>query len=249
MSMLKRDIHTGKISFNLLLALSLAIHITFLGGILLFRSGNQAPQSQLQAITVEIKNIYFPDKEVNPKVSTRSTARPATLLKGSEAATPVKQAEIDPPAIQAEMPFSAQAKTVLTAPPLAAAPKPPAIQPQATFHQAAPAAGNAGKAAAQATAIDRDYTAMVRELIDRQKEYPLMARRSGVEGTVHIKFVIGRDGSLKKAEVSRSSGRLILDRAAINAVSAVRRFPAVPASMEGPELNFELPLTYKIAGH
>lgn len=249
MSMLKRGIHAGKISFNVLLALSLAIHITFLGGALLFYGSNLAPLPQLQGISVEIKNIDFSDKEVNPKVSELSTARPATVAKRNVAATPVQQAEIHPPAMKAEMPFPAQAKTVVTAPPLAAEPQPPEVQPQAPVHQAAPAAGNAGKVAAQAHAIDREYTARVRELIDRQKEYPLMARRSGVEGTVYIKFVLARDGSLKQAEVSRSSGKRILDKAAINAVSAVKRFPAVPAAMEGADLNFELPLTYKIGGH
>lgn len=249
MSMLKRDRHAGKLSFKVLLALSLAIHLTFLGGVILLRSSYHAPLPQLQGITVEIKSIDFPTKGVNQKASELSTARPATVPKRSVAATPVQQAEIHPPAIKAEMPFPAQAKTIVTAPPLAAVPQPPALLPQAPLHQAAAAAGNAAKVAAQAHAIDREYTARVRELIDRQKEYPLLARRSGVEGTVYIKFVLGRDGSLKQAEVSRSSGRRILDTAALNAVSAVRRFPAVPAAMEGAELNFELPLTYKIAGH
>lgn len=249
MSMRKCDIHEGKISFNVLLALSLAVHITFLGGALLFRNSNHAPLPQLQAITVEIKSIDFPSKGVSKKFGPPSTSRAATAAKKSAAATPVQQAEILPPAMKAEMPFPAPAKTVVTAPPLAAVPQSPVVQPQAPAHQAAAAAGDAVTVATQAHAIDREYTARVRELIDRQKEYPLMARRSGAQGTVYIKFVLARDGSLKQAEVSRSSGRRILDTAALNAVSAVRRFPAVPAAMAGAELNFELPLTYKIAGH
>ena len=250
MSMLKCDIHADKISFNVLLALSLAIHITILAGALLFRSSKHLPLPQLQGITVEIKSIDFPDKEVNPKDSELSIARPATGPKRTGVATSVPQAEINPPATKAEMPFPAKAKTVLTESTLAAVPQPPAIQPQAPVNRAAAAVeGKAGPVATQAHAIDREYTARVRELIDREKEYPLMARKSGTEGTVYIKFVLARDGSLKQAEVSRSSGRRILDKAALNAVSAVRRFPHFPASMEGAELNFELPLTYKITGH
>lgn len=246
---IQNDIHAGRISFNTLLALSLAIHITFLGGAALFQSSSNAPLPQLQSISVEINSIDSPAKAVNPKISKLSTARPATAQKRSAVATSVQRDEIHPPAIKEELPFPAQAKTVLTAPPLAAVSQPSAVQPEAPVHQAAAAAGNAGTIATQANSIDKVYTTRVRELIDRQKEYPLMARKSGAEGTVYIKFVLARDGSLKRAEVSRSSGRRILDKAAINAVTAVRRFPAVPASMEGAELNFELPLTYKIAGH
>lgn len=248
MTTLKDGIDAGRISFNLLLTLSLAIHITFLGGVILFQGSYHAPLPQLQGIIVEIKSIDFPAKEVNPKASELSTARPATVKKNSGTSTPLQQAEIHPKAIQAEMTFPAQAKTFVTAPPLAAEPQPPAIPPQAPLHQSASAAGKAVTVATEAHAIDKEYTARVRELIDRQKEYPLMARRSGSEGTVYIKFVLARDGSLKQAEVSRSSGRSILDKAAMNAINSVRRFPAVPASMEGSELNFELPLVFKLGG-
>jgi len=245
MSMLKRH----RESFNGLLALSFAIHLIILSGVILLRNSNQVSLPQLEGITVEINSIDFPAQEVKHKSSVPATARPAIKEKVNVVATPVLQTETANPAMQAEMTVPVQAKISLPATPPAAKAQTPATQPQPQNHKTAAAADNAAAVITQADSINREYGARVRELIDRQKEYPLMARRSGVEGTVYIKFVIGRDGSLKKAEVSRSSGRRILDRAAINAVSAVRRFPAVPASMEGPELNFELPLTYKIAGH
>ena len=255
MSILQSDIPAGKISFNTLLAFSLGIHITFLGGALLFRSSN-APLPHLQSISVDIKNIDFPDKVVKSDVKKLSTAQPAPVQKKSVKAgsgspeVPLQQAEIQPLANKEVMPLPVQVKPVVSAPPLAVVSRLPAtVQPKAPVQQTTAAAGKAAPVASQSSSIGREYASRIRELIDQQKEYPVMARRSGTEGTVYIKFVIARDGRLKQAEVSRSSGRRILDKAAIDAVTRVNRFPAVPEVMEGAELNFELPLAFKIAGN
>jgi len=254
-SFLHNDIPAGKISFNALLALSLGIHIIFLGGALLFR-GYTPPLPHLQSITVDIKNIDLPAKAVKPDVKERSTAQPVTVKEkiavagSSSPAVPLQQAEIQPLAKKEEMPLLVQAKPVVSAPPAAAVSRmPTALQPKAPVQQTSTAIGRAAPVAPQPHAIGKEYTSRVRALIDQQKEYPLMARKSGTEGTVYIKFVLARDGRLKQAEVSRSSGRRILDRAAIEAVTRVSRFPAVPDDVVDSELNFELPLAFKIAGN
>lgn len=256
MSILQSDIPAGKISFNALLAISLGIHITILGGALLFRSSN-TPLPHLQSITVEIKSMDSPDEKVEPNVKKLPTAIPVTVQKKSVVAAssipamPVQQTEALPLAKREEMLLPSQTKTIMAVPELATVGQQPAkVQPKASFAaQSVASAGKASPVAAQPNAISREYTSRIRALIDQQKEYPLMARRSGTEGTVYIKFFLARDGKLKRAEVSRSSGRSILDKAAINAVTSVNRFPAVPEAMEGSELSFELPLAFKIAGN
>lgn len=255
MSMLQSEIHAGKISFNVLLALSLGIHITFLGGAALMHSRSSYPLPHLQSINVEIDSIEVPDNEVNPRVREQSLTRPAIVQAKSEMATerrpakPLQQPEALIPAKTAEMPLPLQAKTSLGARPSMAAPLPAApAQPEMPLQQPA-ASGKARTGVPLPDSTGRAYTALIRGMIDQQKEYPLMARKSGAEGTVYIKFVLARDGRLKRTEVSRSSGKNILDRAAINAVTRVNRFPTVPESMEGTEFSFELPLTFKIAGN
>ena len=254
MSIIQSDIPAEKISFNKLLALSLGIHITFLGGALLFRSSSNSSLPQLQNITVEIQSIDAPAKEVVTKGKERPTARPATaqeksaMASSSSPATPVEQPETLSPARKEKMFHPVQAEAVVTAPPLGVAPDTSAtVQPKAALQSPVVVSGKTA-AATQSSSLVRSYTSMVRNLIDQQKEYPIMARRSRFEGTVYIKFILARDGRLKHAEVSRSSGRRILDKAAINAVTRVNRFPAVPESMNGSELSFELPLVYKITG-
>jgi len=255
MSILQNDIPAGKISFNALLALSLGIHMTFLAGALLFPSSTPH-LPHLQSITVDIKSIDLPANKIKAEVKELVTAQPATVQEksavagSSRPAVPVQQAEIQPLAKKEEMPLLVQAKPVVTASPLATVARlPTAVQPKAPVQQTAAAAGKAAPVAPRPITPGKEYTSRVRELIDQQKEYPLMARRSGTEGTVYIKFVLARDGSLKQAEVSRSSGRRILDKAAIDAVTRVNRFPAVPDDVAGTELNFELPLAFKIAGN
>jgi len=255
MMSIQSDMPAEKRAFSALLALSLGLHITLSGAALLFNSSN-APLPHLQSITVEIKCTDFPAKEVKADVKKLSAPQPAPLEKkcvtagSSSPAVPLQQADIQPLAKKEEMPLPLQAKTSVAAPPLAAISRLPAtVQPKALLQQTTTAPGNAAPVAPQPNSVGKEYTSKVRELIDQQKEYPLLARRIGAEGTVYIKFILARDGRLKQAEVSRSSGRRILDKAAIDAVTRVNRFPAVPDDMVGPDLNFELPLAFKIAGN
>lgn len=217
-------------------------------------SSSRLPQPQ--SIIVEIGQFNRAVLEVDPKNTVRSLARPVIVQAKSVAAdpgrlaAPVQQAEALVPAKKEELPLPVQAEKIQPAQPLVSVPPTAApAQPKNPWQQPAAAAGKAASGAAQINAIEKSYTALIRGMIDQQKEYPLMARKSGAEGTVYVKFVLGRDGRLKRAEVSRTSGRSILDRAAINAVTRINRFPAFPESMEGAELNFELPLAYKLAGN
>jgi periplasmic protein TonB len=256
MSIWQRDIDEGQFSLNAFLVLSLGIHLVFLGGAVLVRWSSPSPLPHLQSIIVEIDRIDSTTNELKPRVKEPARAEPAPVPTKSDSAvssrpvTPVQPAEMQPPAKKEEMVLQAQTKTVVTAPPAAIAPAPPAdLPPKPPLQQAVAAAGTAAKGVPQQSAAGREYTALIRGMIDQQKEYPLMARKAGTEGTVYVRFALTRDGRLKRAEVSRSSGRIILDKAAVNAVKNVARFPPVPDALEGAELNFELPLLYKIDGN
>lgn len=59
-----------------------------------------------------------------------------------------------------------------------------------------------------------------------QPDYPSSARKAGIEGTVRIRFLVGKDGSVESASVSASSGNAELDQAALNAAYGWRFNPA-----------------------
>jgi TonB family protein len=107
-------------------------------------------------------------------------------------------------------------------------------------------AGSQPATSGNAQAERAGYLAQIRNMIESHKEYPAMARKSGMEGTVHVRFVLDRDGVLKDADISRSSGKSLLDKAAVRAIANVARFPAIPESLNGSALIFEIPVIFKL---
>ena len=91
------------------------------------------------------------------------------------------------------------------------------------------------------------YQALLRSLIDKHKEYPLFARRAGLEGTCVVRCVISRDGDLRRTQLRKASGSTHLDGAALRAVKGVGRFPPVPQEVDGPEVTFEIPIVFKLS--
>jgi protein TonB len=73
-----------------------------------------------------------------------------------------------------------------------------------------------------------DYLSLIVSRIQRQKRYPLGARRRGIEGEVKVKFSIDRRGNLIGIELERSSGFEILDEEALSMVRRASPFPAPP---------------------
>jgi periplasmic protein TonB len=93
---------------------------------------------------------------------------------------------------------------------------------------------------------EQSYLAVLKEIIERNKEYPLMARKGGMEGTVRIRCSLWRSGELREAAVIKPSGYTILDNAALRAVRAVGRFPLVPSEIKGETYSFVAPLTFRL---
>jgi len=95
-------------------------------------------------------------------------------------------------------------------------------------------------------APDGRYLAQIRGLIERRKEYPVPARKTGQEGTTMVSFILGKNGELKEARIAVSSGRTLLDRAALRAVENVGRFPPFPVDTWGDSRTFQAPISFRI---
>jgi len=76
-------------------------------------------------------------------------------------------------------------------------------------------------------------------------EYPAIAREKGIEGTVHVRFIIERDGSVSRVEVERTTARE-LNQAALDAVR--RSPPWNPASNRGEAVRsiMVIPVTFRL---
>ncbi len=96
------------------------------------------------------------------------------------------------------------------------------------------------------SATTGSYLSRCRALIEKNKDYPVMARRGRIEGTVTVSCVLMRDGSLRASGVARTSGSTLLDNAALRAVRSVGRFPPLPPGIHVNELAFDVPITFRL---
>ncbi len=79
-----------------------------------------------------------------------------------------------------------------------------------------------------------DWRQLLRQRIERAKRYPALARRLGMEGTVHVEFRIARDGSVEGIKVAKSSGYPLLDEASVQAIKRAVPLPIVPGKIRVP---------------
>lgn len=86
----------------------------------------------------------------------------------------------------------------------------------------------------------------VQDWLAQHRHYPRAARRSGAEGTVWVRFVLDRAGSLQGSEVLESSGHAVLDRAALDLLQRAAPFPALPADLAMDEIELVLPIEYDL---
>ena len=82
----------------------------------------------------------------------------------------------------------------------------------------------------------------IRARIERNKRYPRSA--GGASGVATVQLTITRSGQLAALSLQGSSGNPLLDQAALEAVRAVGRFPAAPAAITAPSMNFNLRINF-----
>ncbi len=85
-----------------------------------------------------------------------------------------------------------------------------------------------------------DYLKLIIREVEKNKFYPLIARRMGIEGKVKLKIVIGKGGELLSVSVLSSDSE-ILKRAAVKTLKKCH-FPPPP----GGKFETELTIHYKL---
>lgn len=82
--------------------------------------------------------------------------------------------------------------------------------------------------------------------LQRQFEYPLLARRQGWHGTVWLSFTIEPDGALDRIKVASSSGHDLLDTAAVAAMRRVGKLTQASHWLNGLSLDMSIPVIYRL---
>ena len=79
----------------------------------------------------------------------------------------------------------------------------------------------------------------IRSAIERAKNYPFLARKKKIEGTVITEFTISSRGNPEDIKIKESSGSEILDSAAIKIITRAAPFPKVNSKIV-------IPITFKL---
>lgn len=87
----------------------------------------------------------------------------------------------------------------------------------------------------------------VQDWLSRFRQYPRAARRAGYEGTVWVRFVLDRRGTLLVSELIESSGHRLLDRAALELLDRAEPFPSLPRDTGLDRIELVLPVDYRLA--
>ena len=82
--------------------------------------------------------------------------------------------------------------------------------------------------------------------IQARLQYPRIAQRAGLQGTVLLEVSIDARGRVLSVEVRRSSGHRVLDRDAVESVRSLGALPAPPREVAWGERTVSVPVTYRL---
>ena len=89
------------------------------------------------------------------------------------------------------------------------------------------------------------YYARLRARLKEVLRYPPVARRRGLEGTVHLDIDVEPSGAIGAVTVVSSSSHDVLDRAAVDAVRSMSRVP-FPSDVRPRPLKVRLPVVFAL---
>jgi len=190
-----------------------------------------------------------PPKQVE---KTKPAAKPKPEKKPVEKKLPAKTKPTPDkppkPAAPAEKPVSRPppvSTPVRVAPAVAVQPVTPAPKAAQVF-KSAPAAPVASVPKVNNAAAEATYRQKLQSLIAARKQYPRMAEKAEVEGTVTVSFTVLPNGTITGARVSQSSGNEWLDKAAVQAVNATSGALPFPAGIHRTQWDFALKVNFKL---
>ena len=84
--------------------------------------------------------------------------------------------------------------------------------------------------------------------VAKNMQYPEAARAADIEGTVVVKFTIGKNGSVRGAHVVKSSGNAALDAEAVRTISSAPAWtPGFDSEGVPVSTNMVMPVIFKLA--
>lgn len=80
----------------------------------------------------------------------------------------------------------------------------------------------------------------------RLRRYPEQARRAGLAGTTEVRIAVEAGGTMRRADLSRSSGHALLDAAALEMLGEAVTRTSLPESLRGRNFAVLLPVVFEV---
>ena len=90
------------------------------------------------------------------------------------------------------------------------------------------------------------FIRMIRDKIEKVKNYPEFARTNNYTGEVHLKFSIASSGEAGEIMLIKSSGFSVLDESAIAAIKEASPFLPFPDRLNSNEILVSLPIIFDL---
>lgn len=90
------------------------------------------------------------------------------------------------------------------------------------------------------------YRVELQAMLEKKKEYPLLARRLRQQGKVLVRFTLQRDGTVVAAEVVENSEFESLNRAAQKLITGISGLKPFPEDVKKNQWVFVLPVEYRM---
>jgi TonB family protein len=90
------------------------------------------------------------------------------------------------------------------------------------------------------------YKGIIHQHIESHKRYPTLAARKGLEGNVHLRFLLHRNGQVEQIQITSASKVPLLDEAAKMAVQTGNPFPPFPEGIKEASLWIDVTVNFEL---
>jgi protein TonB len=85
------------------------------------------------------------------------------------------------------------------------------------------------------------------QFLGKIQTYPEIAREAGIQGTVYVSFVVGKDGKVGMVEILKGvSGGSMLDKEAVRMISQLPAFTPGKQRGKAVQVKYNLPVRFKL---
>ena len=95
--------------------------------------------------------------------------------------------------------------------------------------------------------IEAEYLSKIRHKIEKNKNYPKIAKRLNHTGKVHVTFTITKDGRIKNCKLHKSAEFESLNQAALEIFVTIISFEPIPEKLNKENWEITIPIVYQLA--